>query len=170
MVSMNCTSPTSTTVGEAFRDVAIEKRYELLDLMATMFRAFKLPIVIQTCSPEHLAEIPRKDGGLACAPALVQARQPRARCSAVPALRVRMFIREQSKVLPQPLSLIIDEGLQKSGNALSMSGWADLFAGGRCKHFRASSEPFSPACRFCCVRCSASAVDCLCRDQQTSRS
>lgn len=41
----------------AFRDIEIEKRYEIIDLMANVFGAFRLPIFIQTCSPEDLAEI-----------------------------------------------------------------------------------------------------------------
>src|SRR5271156_2998664 len=37
----------------AFKPVPIEKRYELFDLMATLFASFKLPIVIQTLSPQY---------------------------------------------------------------------------------------------------------------------
>jgi hypothetical protein len=126
----------------AFRNVAIEKRYELLELMATMFRAFKLPIIIQTCSPEHLAEIRAKMADWPAHLPWFKIDNHEHVALLFLLCRVRMFIREESKVLPQPLSLIIDEGLQKSGNALSMSGWADLFAGGRATFQSSHQNPF----------------------------
>jgi hypothetical protein len=123
----------------AFRSIAIEKRYELLDLMANMFRAFKLPIIIQTCSPEHLAEIRAEMADWPARMPWFKLDDHEHVALLFLLCQVRMFIRQQSKVLPRPLPLIIDEGLQKSGNELLMSGWADLFAGGRAT-FRSSRQ------------------------------
>src|SRR5436190_17053453 len=36
----------------AFEKVPIDKRFELIDLMSTIFEEFQLPILFQTCSPE----------------------------------------------------------------------------------------------------------------------
>src|SRR3989442_9605087 len=41
----------------AFKDIPIEKRFELIDLMASIFEKFQLPILFQTCSPEFLSEM-----------------------------------------------------------------------------------------------------------------
>ena len=43
-----------------FEGVAIERRYKLIDLMATIFERFQLPILFQTCSPQFMSEIRQK--------------------------------------------------------------------------------------------------------------
>ena len=123
----------------AFKNIEVEKRYELIDLMTNMFGAFKLPILIQTCSPEHLAEIRAEMANWHVKIPWFKLDNHEHVALLFLLCQVRMFIREQSKLLPLPVPVIIDEGLQKSGNELSMPGWADLFAGGRAT-FRSSNQ------------------------------
>ena len=48
----------------AYKDVSIEKRYELFGLMSELFRSFRLPIFFQTMSSAFLAELHTRLGGL----------------------------------------------------------------------------------------------------------
>jgi hypothetical protein len=126
----------------AFKSVPIEKRYELFDLMATLFASFKLPIVVQTLSPQYLAEtrLYMKEWPKRLPWFKLQNHEHVGLLFLL--CRVRMFMREQEQVLPKLLSLIVDEGLLKAGSAVSVPGWADLFLGG-CASFHSSHQiPF----------------------------
>lgn len=122
-----------------FKGVAIERRYELFDLMAELFRAFEPAIFIQTCSPESLAEIRTQMEDWPASLPWFRLDNHEHVAFLFLLCRVRMFIREQHRILPRPVPLVIDEGLLKAGAKLSMPGWSDLFAGG-CATFEKSRE------------------------------
>jgi len=126
----------------AFKPVPVEKRYELFALMAEMFECFKLPIFVQTCSPENLAEI--RSHMTDWPENLPWFRLDNHEHIALLFLlcRIRMFVREQSEILPRPLPVVIDAGLMKPGSSLSMPGWADLFAHGRATFQNSHENPF----------------------------
>ncbi|MBS0417033.1 MAG: DUF3800 domain-containing protein [Proteobacteria bacterium] len=126
----------------AFKPVPIEKRYELFDLMATLFASFKLPIVVQTLSPQYLAETRQYMREWPKRLPWFKSHNHEHVGLLFLLCRVRMFMREQQQVLAKPLSLVIDEGLLKAGSAVSVPGWADLFLGG-CASFQSSHQfPF----------------------------
>ncbi|MFX0200788.1 MAG: DUF3800 domain-containing protein [Candidatus Hodarchaeota archaeon] len=124
-----------------FKDVPIEKRYELIDLMAGIFEKFQLPILFQTCSPEFLSEIrPKFQFG----PKIHFLNLDKHDHFALLFLlyQVRRFVHEHKQHFRRSLPVIIDEGLVKAGTVLELPDWADAFREGRVE-FRKSHEcPF----------------------------
>lgn len=125
----------------AFEDVPINKRYELIDLMATIFEEFQLPIFFQTCSPELLSELRPKIGVVPKIRFLDLKRHDHFALLFL-LFQVRRFVGEHKQHFRRPLPVVIDEGLAKAGVVLQLPRWVDTFQKGRVE-FRKSHEcPF----------------------------
>ncbi len=123
-----------------FEDVCIDDRYELIDLMANIFEKFQLPTLFQTTSPEFLSEFRPK------------MQLPKVGFFALDKyehfglifllFQVRGFIHKYQCHFPNPLPVIIDEGLVKAGVSADMGRWADTFQDGRVEFQRSHEWPF----------------------------
>lgn len=122
-----------------YKDVSIERRYELFRLMSELFRAFDLPIFFQTMSAAFLTELSTR----------VNIQQQKAGWFSLQNVdhvglllllaQVREFLRSNGLPNRLPLHVVVDEGLVKAGGSVTVPAWADLFADGKL-NFCASHE------------------------------
>jgi hypothetical protein len=125
----------------AFDGVAIEKRYELIDLMATIFAKFQLPILFQTCSPEFMSEIRQMSRfDFSVGPLNLNKHDHLSLLYLL--FQVRCFMTEHSQHFKRALPVIVDEGLAKAGAAIDVPTWSDLIQGGRIEFHRSHESPF----------------------------
>jgi hypothetical protein len=123
----------------------MEKRLELFDLMAGILEGFQLPIFFQTSSPEFMQE---------ARPRLEAALGPEARLGMLNLFRhehfsltlllvhIRQFLRTLPDAFPDPLPVVVDEGIAKSGVTIEVPAWRDLFAQGRITFRKSDEVPF----------------------------
>lgn len=122
----------------AFKNVPIDKRYELIDLMANIFESFQLPILFQTCSPEFMAEM-RQEIEVGSSIGFLNLNRHDHFSLLYLLFQVRRFMAEHRQHFERPLPVVIDEGLVKAGVALDLPAWSDSIKGGRIE-FRRSHE------------------------------
>ena len=123
----------------AFADLTIDKRFELIDLMATIFEEYQLPILFQTSSPEFLSESRPKLGAVTKLSSLDLNKHDDFALLFL-LFQVRQFISENKQHFREPLPVFIDEGRAKAGAVLKLPPlWADTFRNGRIE-FRKSHE------------------------------
>jgi hypothetical protein len=125
----------------AFEGVPIGRRYELIDLMATIFERFQLPIFFQTCSPQFMAEI-RQTFEFGPNIGFLDLKKHEHFSLLYLLFQVRRFIAEHRQHFKRPLPVIVDEGLAKAGIALEVPAWADSIQGGRIEFRRSHESPF----------------------------
>jgi hypothetical protein len=121
-----------------FEDVPIDKRYELMDLMAAIFANFQLPIFFQTCSPGFLSELRPKIGALPKIRFLDLEKHDHFALLLL-LFQVRRFVTEHRQHFTDPLPVVVDEGLAKAGTTLEIPLWEDVFQSGQIE-FRKSHE------------------------------
>lgn len=121
-----------------FKRVPIEERFELFELMTTIFEKFNLPIFFQTCSPEFFSEIAPKLGPLPKINFFDLKKHDHFALFYL-FVQVRKFLVDHKQHFKNPLRVIIDEGLAKAGTVAKIRRWADLFRGGQLE-FRKSHE------------------------------
>ena len=124
-----------------FGGVAIDRRYELIDLTATIFEKFQLPILFQTCSPQFMSEIRQKvefDFNIG----FLDLKKHDHFSLLYLLFQVRCFMAEHRQHFKRPLPVIIDEGLAKAGTVLDLPAWSDSIQGGRIEFRRSHESPF----------------------------
>lgn len=124
-----------------FEGVAIDRRYELIDLMATIFEKFQLPIFFQTCSPQFLSEI-RQKFEFGSNVGFLDLKKHDHFSLLFLLFQVRRFMAEHRQHFKRPLPVVIDEGLAKAGTVLDLPAWSDSIQGGRMEFQRSHESPF----------------------------
>jgi len=125
----------------SFQNTSIEQRFELMDLMATIFEQFQLPILFQTSSPAFLLEIRSKFTLDQRIGFLNMSRHDHFALFFL-LFRVRRFMLEHEQHFRRPLPVIIDEGLVKAGSSLKLPWWADVFEESQIMFRRSHECPF----------------------------
>lgn len=126
----------------AYSGVTADERLELFELMASIFDRFKIPILIQTLSPEFLAEVaphlPTKMSSLSW----FELGKHEHVSLLFLLIRLRLFLREQNAKGMVPMPVVIDEGMVKAGASIPVPIWKDTFAEGKVTAFASHKMPF----------------------------
>lgn len=120
-----------------FRGVAIALRLALFEFMATIFRLYRFPIIVQTFDPETLrklrerASFPDRVGPFNLA-------RPVDAALFFLLLRVKWYLQEQ-QTGRKPARVFVDEGYAKNGKILYLPTFENVFADGFICFARSSS-------------------------------
>ena len=125
----------------SFADVSIEERYDLIDLMASIFERFQLPLFFQPCSPEFISEIQSKYSFSQKIQFLNLNKHDHFALLFL-LFQVRHFIHEHKQHFKRTLPVIVDEGLVKAGTVLELPAWGDTFRQGRVEFRKSHDLPF----------------------------
>jgi len=125
-----------------YKNVPLDKRGELIHLMSSLFEAFALPIIFQSSSPEHLKELQSKYDLRSDKLGWFSFSNHEHVSLLALCGQVAAFVREHKQSFPEPLPMMIDEGLVRTGTSIDLPAYADVIAGPTL-NFRSTTE-----CRF----------------------
>ena len=125
-----------------FKDVPIERRYELFGLMSDLLGAFQLPILFQTFSPEFATEMRQHE--VWRRPSVGWFRTSNHEHMALLFLlcEVVEFCKQEHAALPEPVEALIDEGLVKADSSIPVPQWTSVFRDGLLRSKKSHEEPF----------------------------
>ena len=116
---------------EEFKGVPLKLRLAILEFLAHIFSSYRFPIFVQTLDPLTLASVHQRE------PGFKEARWgPFDLSSAKDAalflllVRIREYLAEKRQSPDCLAGLFADEGFVKSGMALELPGWKDVFVDG----------------------------------------
>jgi hypothetical protein len=114
-----------------FKNVELSLRLGVLEFLAHIFRTYRFPIFVQTIDPVNLADIHRREPGFKGAKAgPFDFSKPRGAALFFLLIRVREYLVKERRHSQQLARLFVDEGFMKSGRALKIPVWKDVFADG----------------------------------------
>lgn len=122
-----------------YKNVSIQERGELINLMTTLFESFSLPILFQSSSPELLDELRGRykvsSGNIGWF-----SLQNHEHFSLLALCgQVANFIRDHQPSFPEPIPVMIDEGIAKPGASLKLPAFNDVFDNAELQ-FRSTKE------------------------------
>jgi hypothetical protein len=120
-----------------FRNVSVDTRLTLFELMSEIFRLYKFPIFVQTFDPSSLdnlrlrQQFPRNLGPFDFG-------KPADVSLLFLLIMLRKYVEKNRKDKTTKAHIFIDEGYKKSGLAISVPFWSDVFADGNIKFVSSS--------------------------------
>ena len=125
-----------------FKDVPLERRYELFELMSDLLGTFRLPIFFQTFSPEFVKELRQHEIWRRPNVGWFRTSDHEHMALLLLLCEVAEFCKQERAALPEPLDALIDEGLVKAGSSIPVPQWTSVFRDGLLCSTKSHEEPF----------------------------